>query len=114
MKLRDRSNHHSVKLILNASLDALLLKTRAKALNNAGYYTSSAHSSEEVVRLASGMHCDLAVICHSFGDVQQKRIEELLRKVSPGTRVLFLDSGLEGDDQIFLALIQQALGRMSA
>ncbi len=56
----------SPMLILNASPDAEFREDRSKVLNGTGYYTCSARTSADIVRLAAQMKCAAAVVCHSF------------------------------------------------
>jgi len=72
------SNHSpdpaSAVVILNASLDVDLRETRARILNQAGYYTSSAESAEEVIRLAANMRCPIVIVCNSFNHAERGKI----------------------------------------
>ena len=109
MNVRDRSPQTPVKLILNASPDAELLKNRAQMLNDAGYYTSSAQTSEEVVQLAAQMHCDVALICHSFDVIQQSSIQQRLREISPDIMVVFVKQEMDGNHRFLVSRIREAL-----
>ena len=113
MKSENRSPQNPVKLILNASPDADLLSSRAKMLNDAGYYTSSAHNSDEITQIAATMRCDVAIICHSFDGVQQKSIQQRLQEVSPGTHVVFVNRDMDQDRHIFVTRIREAFARLS-
>lgn len=114
MKIRDNTSQFPVTLILNASPDSDLLSNRAKALNSAGYYTSSAHTPEEVAQHVASMNCDLALICYSFSSSDKKAIFDRLRLLSPGTTIVCLEQGQDENTNVLVTRIQQALTRMSA
>ncbi len=96
-------------MVLNASPDVDLRGTRARFLNSAGYYTSSASTPEDVSKLASHMNCALAVMCHSFTGSEQRAMHERLRKISPTTRIVWLDQMEDCDPAVFLAKVKNAL-----
>jgi hypothetical protein len=77
-------------------------------LNDAGYYTSSARTPEQAAQLATKMNCDFALICYSFGSSERRRLSELLRRLSPETIVLLLESGADDDKHVLLTRIQQS------
>jgi len=103
-----------VTLILNASPDSALLNNRAKILNEAGYYTSSARTAEEAVQYAASMNCDLAIICYSFASNEIKTLSERLQRLSPGTTIVCLEPGLDDNTSVLVSRIQEALSRLSA
>lgn len=112
MNLGDtHSNGYYATLILNASPDANLLNRRAKILNGAGYYTSSAHSAEEAVQLAVGMDCALALICYSFADPERQTISEQLRKLSPRTNIVCVEPELDTHHRVLLAKVEETLAK---
>jgi DNA-binding response OmpR family regulator len=98
-----------VTLILNASPDSLLLNSRAKTLNDAGYYTSSVRTTEEAVHHAASMKCALVLICYSFGGKEKKTLSERLRKLSPGTRIVCLDPELDNNQSVLVSRVEEAL-----
>lgn len=113
MNLRD-SDQTSATLILNASPNPGLLNSRAKMLNDAGYYTSSARTQEEAVQLGAAMHFAVALICHSFAIDERKALSERLRKLSPGTTIVCLEPELENMQGVLVSRVEQALARRIA
>jgi CheY-like chemotaxis protein len=99
---------------LNASPDATLLKDRARLLNEAGYYTTAAHSPEEAMQMAATMNCDLALICYSFDSTQRATMSERLRRLSPGTIIVWLQPGMDDNNGIFVSGVKNALQRIIA
>lgn len=114
MNLRDKASQTPVTLILNASPDSTLLNNRARLLNSAGYYTSSAHTPEEAALHAVGMNCALALICYSFTSREKKAILERLQSLSPGTTILHLEEGQDENTSVLVSRIRKALMRLSA
>lgn len=114
LNLRDRTSRTSATLILNASPDPGLLNNRARLLNQAGYYTTAAHSLEEAMQAAATMNCDLALLCYSFDCTQRTAISERLRTLSPGTAIVWLQPGLDDNQSIFVARVKNALQSMVA
>lgn len=114
MNLRDKASQTPVTLILNASPDSTLLSSRAKVLNSAGYYTSSAHTPEEAAQHVVGMNCSLALICYSFTSREKRVIFERLQSLSPGTTILHLEEGQDENTSVLVTRIQKALRRLSA
>ena len=114
MNLRDNTSQTPVTLILNASPDSNLLSNRAKVLNSAGYYTSSAHTPEEAAQHVVGMNCALALICYSFTSREKTAILERLQSLSPGTTILHLEEGQVENTSVLVARIRKALTRLSA
>ena len=114
MNLRDKTRRTSATLVLNASPDPGLLNNRAKLLNEAGYYTTAAHSPEEAVHLAGSMNCDVALICYSFNGTQRAAISERLQRLSPGTAIVWLQPGLDDNQCVFVSRVRNALERMIA
>src|SRR5215471_2841393 len=101
----------AVTLILNASPDSELLNSRAKMLNDAGYYTSSARTPEEAAQYAASMNCHLALICYSFPSGEQKALSERLRKVSPDIPIVCLEQDSDDNTGLFVSRIQEALAK---
>ena len=115
MNLRDsNTSQTSVILILNASPNSDLLNSRAKMLNDAGYYTSSAGTPEEAVLLAAAMHFAVALICHSFAIDESRALSERLRKLSPSTAIVCLQPELDNQQGILVSRVEQALARLIA
>ena len=105
------SSQPNARLILNASPDSELLNNRAKVLNNAGYYTSSARTPEEAAQHAASMNCDLALICYSFPNREKKALSDQLRKLSPDTTIVCLEQGSDENTTVFVSRIQEALAK---
>jgi DNA-binding response OmpR family regulator len=103
-----------VTLILNASPDTLLRNSRAKTLNDAGYYTSSVRTTEEAMQHAASMNCALVLICYSFGGTEKKALSERLRKLSPGTRIVCLEPESDNDPSVLISRVEEALEKLSA
>jgi DNA-binding response OmpR family regulator len=114
LTFRDGTSQSAVTLILNASPNSLLLDSRAKALNGAGYYTSSARTPEEVLQFAVSMKCTVALICYNFAWIERNALARRLRSVSPGTTIVFVDPKLDEDRDVLVGKIQRTLERMSA
>jgi len=114
LNLRDKTSQTAVTLILNASPDSVLLSDRAKVLNSAGYYTSSAHTPEEAAQHAASMNCDLALICYSFTSNEKKAIFDRLRILSPDTTIVCLEKEQDENTNVLVSRIRDALTRMSA
>jgi len=114
LNLRDKTSQTAVTLILNASPDSALLNNRARILNDAGYYTSSARTPEEAVHYAATMNCDLALICYSFASNERKMLSDRLRRLSPGTTIVCLEPGLDESTGVLVSRVQEALARLSA
>lgn len=114
MNLRDKTSQTAVTLILNASPDSVLLSDRAKMLNRAGFYTSSAHTPEEAAQHAVSMNCDLALICYSFTSNEKKTIFDRLQSLSPGTTIVYLEKGQDENTNVLVSKIREALTRLSA
>ena len=112
--LRDTTNENPVTLILNASPDSTLLTNRAKVLNSAGYYTSSAHTPEEAAQHVVGMNCALALICYSFSSKEKEAILKRLQSLSPGTTIMYLEEGQDENTNVLVSRIQKALTPLSA
>jgi DNA-binding response OmpR family regulator len=114
LTFRDGTSQSAVTLILNASPDSLLLGHRAKALNGAGYYTSSARTTAEALQLAVTMKCTVALICYNFAWIERNALARRLRSVSPTTTIVYVDPKLDEDHDILVGKIQRTLDRMSA
>ena len=99
-------------LILNACPDIQLRGIRAKILNDAGYYTTSARTSQEVSQLSTRMNCALAVVCYSFSEIEQRAMRDQLHQQSPATRLVLLDHAVDEDPKNFLARIKKALYKL--
>ena len=99
-------------LILNACPDVQLRGVRAKILNDAGYYTSSASTPDEASRLSARMNCALAVVCYSFSETEQQTIHDRLQEQSPATRFILLDHVADEDPKGFLVKIRKALYKL--
>ena len=99
-------------LILNACPNIQLRGIRAKILNDAGYYTTSARTSQEVSLLSTRMNCDLAVVCYSFSEIDQRAMRDQLHQQSPATRLVLLDHTVDEDPKNFLARIKKALYKL--
>jgi len=111
---RNGISQSAVTLILNASPNSFLLNSRAKALNGAGYYTSSARTPEEVLQFAVSMKCTVALICYNFAWIERNALARRLRSVCPGTTIVFVDPKLDEDSDVLVGKIQRTLERMSA
>jgi len=112
LNLRDIAmTQPAVTLILNASPDSELLTSRAKMLNDAGYYTSSARTPEEAAQYAASMTCHVAVICYSFPTQEKKALSDQLRRISPKKSIVCLEQGLDDSTGVFVSTIQEALAK---
>src|SRR5262249_56185683 len=90
-------------VILNASRDAVLREGRAKTLNDAGYYTTSAETPEEAITLAAQMKCAVAIVCDSFTMAERRLIHMRIQKAVPATTVLFLANSDANNAQILIS-----------
>jgi DNA-binding NtrC family response regulator len=104
-----QSDPTPVVLILNASRDIKLREKRAKILNRAGFYTSSAKSAEEVIYLAAWLRCPIVIVCHSFKHAERRRIYDRVRETAPGTAVVLLNDYADSDPGILIDTVKKAL-----
>src|SRR5215472_7678875 len=93
-------------VILNASRDSLRREARAKALHDAGYYTSSAQSPEEAIMMATQMKCAVAILCDSFTPSENQLVHACIQETVPATTVIFL--GTSADDNVLLSAVRAA------
>lgn len=107
-------SHAAATLILSASPDSELLNRRAKMLNDAGYYTSSARTMEEAIQHAGSMNCTVAIICYSFAGAERKELAQRLRTMSPETTIVCLDHDVDKNQNTLIARIEKALARLTA
>jgi hypothetical protein len=98
-------------LILNACPHLELQRKRAKILNDAGYYTSSARTTDEVAEFLR-MPCALAIVCHEFTPAEQRAIQAQLTHESPNTKLLMLDHTIDNDPKAFLAKVKRSLYKL--
>jgi DNA-binding response OmpR family regulator len=110
----DGTGPNIATLILNASPDSILLHHRAKILNRAGYYTSSARTLEEALQFARTMHCTLALICYNFASAERKLLARRLSRVNPSMGILCLDSEVDKNQRVLISRIESALARLTA
>src|SRR5579871_1614388 len=101
---------NAATLILNVCPDLALLQRRSRVLNEAGYYTTSARTAQESIHLAAGMDCSVALICYSLAGKEKSVLLEQLRKISPRTTIICLDSALD-NQRILVSLVEQALAQ---
>jgi len=99
----------AVTLILNASPDSELLTSRAKMLNDAGYYTSGAQTPEEAIELAGQLHCPIAIVCHSFTASERRWIHARLQEDAPTTTIVFLGESGDADPKVLLSAVKSAV-----
>jgi DNA-binding response OmpR family regulator len=102
---------HAV-VILNASPDQSLLNTRAEVLHEAGYYTSSANTSDEAIALATQLNFPVVIICHGFKDEERQLLSERIREILPSTKIIFLQNG-DFDAQHLISTVRRALPEVS-
>lgn len=103
------TKRNAATLILNACPDAKLLEHRAKILNNAGYYTSSAMTAGDAVQLALKLDCSLALICYSFSAIDKNALLGYLEKFSPRTPIICLHPDLDSNQRVLISRVEQAL-----
>src|SRR5262249_24787655 len=96
-------------VILNASRDAVLREGRAKTLNDAGYYTTSAETPEGAISLAAQMKCAVAIVCDSFTLEERRLIHTRIQKAAPATRVIFLANSGDNNAQILVSAVRAPL-----
>lgn len=96
-------------VVLNASRDATLREERAKALNEAGYFTVSVRTPEEAVTLASQVKCVVAVVCPSFTDAERRFIGLRIHQVVPATTLILLRNSSVNDLQVLISAVHTAL-----
>src|SRR5215472_591568 len=113
MTLRDNFKEPLALVILNASRDAVLREARAKALNDAGYYTTSAETPEEAITLATQMKCAVAIVCDSFTMAERRLIHMRIQRAVPATTVLFLANSDDNNAQILISAVRAALALRS-
>ena len=76
--------------ILSAGRDRLLLFTRNRVLEEAGYSITPATTATETVERFFAGDFDLIVLCHSIPLEERERIATLVRMHSPSTPVIVL------------------------
>jgi CheY-like chemotaxis protein len=76
--------------ILSAGRDRLLLFTRNRVLEEAGYNVTAATTSAETVERFFAGDFDLVILCHSIPIEERERIATLVRMHSPSTPVIVL------------------------
>jgi len=103
----------SAVVILNASLDVDLREARARVLHQAGYYTSSAESAEEVLHLAASLRCPIVIVCNSFSDAERGKICAIIRATAPTTTVILLNEFAANDPRILVDRVKKALQRQT-
>jgi DNA-binding NtrC family response regulator len=109
MNANSSSDQTSAVVILNASLDLNLREIRAKILNQAGYYTSSAESAEEVIHLAACLRCPIVIVCHSFDHAERGRIHDRIREAVPAAKVILLNHFADTDPSVLIDTVKKAL-----
>jgi hypothetical protein len=109
MESRSTSDPTPAVLVLNASLDLNLRENRAKILNRAGFYTSSAESTEEVIHLATWLRCPIVIVCHSFNHAERRRIYDCLQEAAPETTVILLNDFADSDPGVLIDTVKRAL-----
>lgn len=108
MELTGRFVEPHAVVILNASPDQSLLNTRAEILNEAGYYTSSATTSEDAIALATQLKFPVVIICHGFEDEERQLLGERIRAILPSTKIILLQHG-DFDPEHLLSAVRRAL-----
>ena len=108
MELTRRFVEPPAVVILNASPDQSLLSTRAEVLHEAGYYTSSAHTSEDAIALATQLNFPVVIICHGFKDEERQLLGERIREILPSTKIIFLKHG-DVDAHHLISTVRRAL-----
>jgi len=96
-------------IILNACPERGLRELRAKLLNQAGYYTSSACSSEEAITLALHLNCAVTLICHSFSLDERRFMRTRIQSVLPATKILLLKPEDSIDPEIVISSVRGSL-----
>jgi DNA-binding response OmpR family regulator len=76
--------------ILSAGRDRLLLFTRNRVLEEAGYNVTAATTSAETVERFFAGDFDLVILCHSIPIEERERIAMLVHNHSPSTPVIVL------------------------
>ena len=61
------------------------------------------------MQLAAQMHCDVALICHSYDVIQQSSIQQRLREISPEILVVFVKQEMDGNHRFLVSRIREAL-----
>jgi DNA-binding response OmpR family regulator len=94
--------------------DAVLLMTRARILEGAGFRTSVTSELKEITHLARRFPADLIVLCHSLSDMECRTAALIAKHYRPWARTLLMvaEGGTEddravselADDVFFLSL----------
>lgn len=96
-------------IVLNACPERGLRERRARLLNQAGYYTSSACSPEEAISSALYLNCAVTLICDSFSSDERQFMSTQIRSILPATKVLLLKPQDSIDPQIVVSSIRDLL-----
>jgi hypothetical protein len=96
-------------IVLNACPERGLRELRARLLNQAGYYTSSASSPEEAISSALYLDCAVTLICDSFSSDERHFMSTRIRSILPATKLLLLKPQDRIDPQIVISSIGDLL-----
>lgn len=81
-------------IILAVGYDPLVLETRSRVLQSAGYLVTSVLSSKQAIAQFLEGDFDLVVLCHSIPEKERQRLVSVIREHSSRTPIIFISSGL--------------------
>lgn len=109
-------------VVLAVGYDPLLLDTRSRVLQNAGYTVVSARSLRQALTQFHEGDFDLVVLCHSIPEEDRRQFACLIREHSSCTPIVFVSSGLgqydrtadlttENNPDDFISALREILSR---
>jgi DNA-binding NarL/FixJ family response regulator len=100
-------------VVVNASRDPILREERAKALNDAGFYTASAQTPDEAINLTTQVKPAIAILCPSFTDAERRAIGLRIHKEAPATTVILLGKSTAADSHAVVSAVRAVLASRS-
>ena len=79
-------------VVLAVGYDPLLLETRSRVLQSAGYTVTSVRSLKQAVSQLLEGDFDLVVLCHSIPEGDRQRFASLIRRHTLRTPVVFVSA----------------------
>jgi len=107
--MEEHSKQSPALVVLNVCGDRLLREERAKTLHDGGYYTSAARTPEEAIQLATQIHFEIVVVCHSLSTHERRSLREWMEEKAPATTVILLGKPADGIPEQLLSVIRAAL-----
>ena len=83
----------SYGVILSVGTRSDLLATRNRVLESHGYIVVPAYTAAQAMELFRESDFDVAIVCHTLGADDRKRLIRAMKKAKPLTPVLTVESG---------------------